>query len=486
MSRKILDEDVPLSQSRLWALQKGWYERAGLEGWASGVIPHFATCNAFIAEAYARVVFGWLRDVVAGGIDPSQPVYIVELGAGSGRFAFLFLQRLQALLARSPFPTLSFVYVMTDFSEPVMASWQVHPSLQGFIQAGILDFARFDLEKDQSLKLRVSGLELAHGGLKNPLAVVANYYLDSIPQDVFWVDQGQLYACLATVTLPEDGDSNDPSVLEHAELLYEDRLVEGDYYGDPELDQILASYRETMPKGSIRFPIAAIAVARLFDGLAAGRWMLLSADKGFVRLDRMVGLPRPGLALHGSFSMTVNYHALGAFFEGRGGELLQPEHPPQSLNVVCCVAGSGTRLDVRAAYAAAIATFGPDDYFSLRKGVEPREDLSLEQAMALARLGRGDATQLQRLTPMLRRHVPEADLEVREDLIALVDQAWAQYFHIGEQEDFPFTAGTLYLCCGAFERAITMFETSLRLYGPDEATLQNLEVARTCLQTAAS
>ena len=165
--------------------------------------------------------------------------------------------------------------------------------------------------------------------------------------------------------------------------------------------------------------------------------------------------------------------------------MLEPEHPPQSLNVVCAVGGPGPRLELRAAYADAISSFGPDDYFSLRKGVDPREDLSLEQAMALARLGRGDATQLQRLTPVLRRHIPEADAETREDLVALADQAWAQYFHIGEREDFPFAVGTLYLCCGAFERAIAMFETSLTLYGSDEATLQNLEVARSCMAAAA-
>lgn len=484
MTRKILDEAVPLSKSRLWTLQKHWYEQAGPDAWGSGMIPHFATCNAFIADAYARVVLGWLRDQVATGVDPSQPVYLVELGAGSGRFAFLFLRRLLALIARSSFPELSITYVMTDFSEPGIASWQAHPALKPWVEAGILDFARFDIEQDRSLKLRVRGVDLVAGTLVNPLCVIANYYLDSIPQDVFWVDQGSLYACLATVTLPEDVDPADPSVLEHAELVYEDHVVDEGYYGDPVLDRILAGYRSSVPKGSVRFPVAALAVAECMARLSGGRWMLLSADKGFVRLERMIGLPRPGLALHGSFSMTVNYHAIGAYFEGRGGELLGPDHPPESLNVVCCVVGPGTRLDVRAAYAEAVATFGPDDYFHLRKVTNPSEEFSLEQAMALARLGRGDPTQLLRLSPILRRLAPAADLDVRQDLIALLDWSVEHYFHIGEREDFPFAAGTLYLCCGAFERAIAMFELSLALYGPDDATFQNLEVAHACLQTA--
>ncbi|HNC99531.1 MAG TPA: hypothetical protein PKW90_25585, partial [Myxococcota bacterium] len=228
MTRKILDDTVPLSKSRLWSLQKGWYERAGVEAWGSGMIPHFSTCNAFIADAYARVVLGWLRDQVTAGLDPSQPVYLVELGAGSGRFAFLFLRRLLALIAASPFSDLSITYVMTDFSEPGLASWQAHPSLKPWVEAGILDFARFDNEKDQSLRLRVRGVELGAGSLRNPLCVIANYYLDSIPQDIFWMEEGQLYACMTTVTLPEEADAGDPSVLEHVELLYEDHPVHGD------------------------------------------------------------------------------------------------------------------------------------------------------------------------------------------------------------------------------------------------------------------
>ena len=64
--------------------------------------------HSFIARAYAKVILGLLKDVfearpgcpVLG--DASQPVYIVEVGAGHGRFAFLVLQALLDLQAFLP------------------------------------------------------------------------------------------------------------------------------------------------------------------------------------------------------------------------------------------------------------------------------------------------------------------------------------------------------------------------------------------------
>ena len=93
-----LEEPKPLSQSVLWSLQRAYFERAGIAAWSAGAVPMWVTSNPFIAAAYARVVRAFLHDWEAGpggsALDPGQPVYVVELGAGSGRFAYHFLRRL--------------------------------------------------------------------------------------------------------------------------------------------------------------------------------------------------------------------------------------------------------------------------------------------------------------------------------------------------------------------------------------------------------
>src|SRR5262245_35207478 len=86
-----------LSRSVLWGLQPRFYERQGMAAWSEGIVPHHVTCNPYLARAYARVVLGFVRDW-RDRLDPSQPVYIVELGAGSGRLAFHLLRQLTPML----------------------------------------------------------------------------------------------------------------------------------------------------------------------------------------------------------------------------------------------------------------------------------------------------------------------------------------------------------------------------------------------------
>src|SRR6266849_367610 len=93
----VLEADVPLSQSMLWRLQRTFYSDQGVAAWKSGNVPQAITTTPVIARAYARIVLGFWRDM-ASSLDPSQLVYIVELGAGSGRFAYRFLKAFAELL----------------------------------------------------------------------------------------------------------------------------------------------------------------------------------------------------------------------------------------------------------------------------------------------------------------------------------------------------------------------------------------------------
>ncbi len=64
---------------------------------------------SFIGKAYAKVILGLLKDLLenpsgAGAVkgDLSQPVYIVEVGAGHGRFGYLVVQALLDMHAFLP------------------------------------------------------------------------------------------------------------------------------------------------------------------------------------------------------------------------------------------------------------------------------------------------------------------------------------------------------------------------------------------------
>jgi hypothetical protein len=473
----ILETGARLSKSLLWKLQRNYFAKAGIDAWGSATVPHYITCNAFIAEAYARVVLGWMRDC-APHADPKEPLYLAELGAGSGRFAFLFLQRLRALLEKSPFPEQKFTYVMTDFTEESLQFWRSHASLRRFVDEGQLDFARFDIENDDKLQLVESKKTLEK--TVNPMAVLANYYFDSIPMDAFYVTNGQLYECLATLSVPENGetaDLEDPGLIAKVELSYEDLLASDTYYGDAELDAILQRYRQLIRQGGLKFPTGSLECCRIFSKISGDRWLLLTGDKGSVHEDTLDNQKRPGLAVHGSFSMNVNYHALGQLFVRRGGQVFTMDHHHQSLNVVAFTMGT-PHLETRAAFSQAVENFGPDDYFVLRKQAESGgEEMKLEPALALLRLSGTDPRMLRQLLPILRKHGGKAGLSVKLELLQLVRRAWQQYFHIGEEQDLPFQAGVLVFELGDYEFCIQLFLASIALYGIDAGSAYNLALA---------
>src|ERR1700746_3326715 len=144
----LLEGDKRLSECLLWQAQRNYFERSGLDAWRTATVPHYITSNPRLASSYAETVLGYLRDAHANQwLDPTQPVYIVELGSGSGRFGFLFLRTFSDLLRRSSLPPVSFCYVMTDVAERNLEFVRSHQALQSFIEQGVLDFALFDVEQ---------------------------------------------------------------------------------------------------------------------------------------------------------------------------------------------------------------------------------------------------------------------------------------------------------------------------------------------------
>ena len=129
-----------------------FYERKGPESWSQGIVPHFITSNAFIGRSYAKVLWivhckydvksffaiqvlhGFIKDCMSPGakmsLDCNEPLYIIELGTGSGKFSFYMLKALEEMQVVCDFPFKKMVYVMTDFTENNFDYWSTHPSLK--------------------------------------------------------------------------------------------------------------------------------------------------------------------------------------------------------------------------------------------------------------------------------------------------------------------------------------------------------------------
>ncbi|MCB8961154.1 MAG: hypothetical protein H6651_12635 [Ardenticatenales bacterium] len=81
----ILEADKRLSQSLIWQIQRDYFLKTGMAAWQADVVPHEISCNPYIARSYGRLILAYLRDWLAAGLDVTEPIYVVELGAGSGQ-----------------------------------------------------------------------------------------------------------------------------------------------------------------------------------------------------------------------------------------------------------------------------------------------------------------------------------------------------------------------------------------------------------------
>jgi len=289
-----------------------FYDRKGVESWSQGIVPHFITCNAFIGReisrprpcklrlvilgAYAKVLLGFLHDCASSNaclpLTVSESLYIVELGAGSGKFSFFILKAVKELAELLNFPAEKIVYVMTDFTWNNLKFWNDHECFRHQFDCGQLDVAIFDAVRDESMKLYHSNVTISRNSLKNPICIVANYLFDTLCHDIFQIEAGKLKEGLISVGSRSERelDALDPEIIKRFDNHFKYRVIEDDYYSESEvedahhLQRVLQWYRDffgASPDGaSILFPIGALRALRRLTSFSGGRALVLSGDKG--------------------------------------------------------------------------------------------------------------------------------------------------------------------------------------------------------------
>jgi hypothetical protein len=299
----------------------------GVSCWQSLQVPCFVTSNSFIASSLARVAIAFLRDWFMNpsiqNANRSEPMYMIELGTGHGKFSFLFLQ---ALLESKEFiprlangEALAFVYVVTDIAQDSLDFVASHPEMQDFVKMGLLDVAILDAEDptaggEVTLQLRKATIDL--DSLSNPVVTICNYVFDSLLLDAFKYDAGLLYESLVSVsTLVEEergaptGKTNPrsrvPSMSDmQVQWKRSEESIDAEearfFYGlppegaarghplDKDFNPILAGYLEdsevekafSAGGGSILMPLGALRLLRRMRSWGQGRALALVGDKG--------------------------------------------------------------------------------------------------------------------------------------------------------------------------------------------------------------
>jgi len=277
-----LEQGVSLSHSHVWKLQENAYKQYGMNAWATEGVPQFPTSNPWTAIRAARLVAAYLEKAKA-----AECPIVWDLGAGSGRFAYLFLQAYRGPPIR---------YIMTDIVPANVEFWKNNAQLRPYFEAGILE-ARL---QEARAPFEFSSIAVAF----------AHYFFDTIPQDYYRVEKGQLQEGKITLTTPHEViDREDPRLIPSLSLTA---------HFEPAAHPLLtAAQLEEWEGHAFFYPTYALQVLDHLYDATSGHFLLLAGDQG---------TPIPAtlpldMAKHGTFSTAVAYPLIADWFQQKGGEV---------------------------------------------------------------------------------------------------------------------------------------------------------------------
>ena len=472
-ARVLFQASTRFADSKLWDLQRSFFNEQGVKAWQDGIVPHYITSSSYVARSYAQLAAAWIVDQNHAG---ESSLRILELGAGSGQFTFHFLRHLETLWQRH-YPAadgLPFTYVMSDVAARNLEFWKTHPRLQHWHEQGVLQFALFDVEQDESLKIDGSNETWCRHDGKGPLLVIGNYLFDSIRQDYWQLREGKPY--LVNTALYTEGEIASPTL---ADIRYEFEIESMDHspYKDNALTALLDYYRESIPEGVVSIPHYGKQMLDRLKGWCNQRLTLLSGDRGKIDWRNYAhrGMPYP--AEHGSISTEVNYHALHWMVDHEGGKSWPCGHADYDFKVGAFTWEPETALSTFARRCLHFAEgFAPADQFVLKRAIEKHLDtLEWNELIAYQRFSTYDPKAFRRSLPRFLVLAPEATAQEVHQLDEVTKWVWENYFCLGEEPDLAFGIASLLYQSGLYQSALWFFERSVELYGPDSGTLTNIK-----------
>ncbi|HKR03908.1 MAG TPA: SAM-dependent methyltransferase [Bacteroidia bacterium] len=467
-----------MSKSNLWKAQRSFYQEEGPAAWNSKV-PFYITSNPYLANAYAQVIMRYIQDINSTGPSAEdEPFYILELGVGSGVFSFYLLKNLLEL-RNSPFGfNGKFVYIMSDLVNKNLLAAENHPAFKPFIEQGILQFALFNAEKDDSIQFRDGSF--LHTG--KPLIVVANYFFDSLSADAFHINKDGIkeLQIKQDIRIPKSGTPNLAFTLNDLDADAHYKETSLPRFPEPGLNEVLQNYLEQQQETMILFPTGSFSCLERLRKISP-EMMVLIADKGTIE---PVHNEIYGFAVHTDcFSIMVDFHALGIYAKNTRGDSFQR----QSDGVILSALFTGQNLsglpETHRALAQSFGMFNPGylyEVFNYFSDTKPRA--KLETLLALMQLTSWDPMVFNQFFDVIMASLPFAKTYCIEQLAAGVHLIAENFFYFPHMQDTFVLIANFFQEIKRFNEALFYYKKSIDTFGIKENVYYNMGLCHYYLQ----
>lgn len=465
----------------IWDLQNQFYINKGPACWTEAIVPQFITSNSYIAYQYANCILGYINDYYSRpDAKKDKPIYIVEVGAGHGKLGFLILNHLEELAEFMPEGVPKpYLYVISDFTQNIVDFCKSHKRMAEHINRGVVDFAVFDCEKDSEFSLQISGAKLSPETVETPMIAIANYVFNGLREQSISINNGIVSeGCIKIMADPNISATN-IDIISRMKLEWSYKPIQDldAHFPDPVLRGLVHHYLQNNETLNVLLPLGALRFLRSLEALSHGQFLLITADKAHAHEeDLRLTKENPHIAIHGSFSMMANFHALRQVFLSRGGASF---HTPYytGLQVAAFAMGETPLEEFQFAWENVLLAFDPDSFSQLQRCIrDETPSPSLKNILALIRLSRFESEVFYKFKQVLVDHIPYASDRLQSDFKSDILHIAANFYPLSASKDVDFDLGRLSMGLRDYETSIRLFKKSIELCGEHYVTWHNLGI----------
>jgi ectoine hydroxylase-related dioxygenase (phytanoyl-CoA dioxygenase family) len=470
-----IEDYTPIRKSKIWSLLQTFYTKQGPSAWTEELVPQGSTSNCYTADVYAAIASRFILE--ASKNTKSKPPLIIELGGGSGRFAWQFLQRLTGYHFAQQDEIPEFNYLLTDVAEANLTNWRTKKRFNTFADSGVLQFGQLSVNDNPVISTK-TGKITPEDLADRPVIIIANYLFDSLPTDFYRVKDNELYREL--ISLSTDDEKLDLESLSSFEKIiptYSSEKISNSQTGNSALDSFVEEYCEL--EGNFVFPVPTQGFNFLSSFLERkAPMMLLAGDLAYVD---PVEFPEETPIIFDSYMATyTNFHLFSELFDSKGGftQSQRQTDPDFSASAFVYHGEEGTEHycdfeETRSTAYIQLEEFNPYDAHEMSEIMqETLGEASIRQMFAWLRFSRFDPKIAQTCLPLLFEEIHRDDDGLDKDqLYEIYMECYSLFFPDGSPVTIDYGIAQLCLAINYNDEALKLLESSLEEFGRIPARL---------------